>query len=168
MDKNNNPGFTLIEILVTSTIMVILTGISIAIFSSYKEDRMLINQAALFVRSLELAKSKAAAGDTSQCADSTDAYVSGYTVVVNPTSIQIQPGCDTVPSPIVQYIDPQVAFVTPSFSLTFNSLNFEGSTTCIPIRNKDSSMCKFIKIDETGLITQGNCSSCSPLVCACP
>lgn len=168
MEKNSKKSFTLIEILVTSTIMVVLTGISIAIFTSYKEDRLLINQAALFVRALELAKSKAAASDTSQCADSANAYVSKYEVVVNPTSIQINPSCDTIPSPIIQYIDPQVAFVTPTFSLTFNSRNFEGSTTCIPLRNNDSSLCKFIKIDETGLITQGNCSSCSPLVCPCP
>lgn len=148
--------------------MVVLTGVSIAIFTSYKEDRLLTNQVSLFVRAIELARSKAAANDTSQCADSTNAYVSGYEIQVNPTAIQINPNCDTVPSPIVQYIDPQVAFVTPTFSLSFGSQNYTGITTCIPLKNKDNTLCKFIKIDETGLITQGNCSSCSPLVCPCP
>lgn len=168
MEKNSKKSFTLIEILVTSTIIVVLTGISIAIFTSYKEDRLLINQVALFVRAVELAKSKAAANDTSQCADSTNAYVNGYEIQVDPTAIQINPNCNTAPSPIIQYIDPQVAFVTPAFSLSFNSQSYTGMTTCIPLKNKDNTLCKFIKIDETGLITQGNCSSCSPLVCPCP
>lgn len=168
MEKNSKKSFTLIEILVTSTIIVVLTGISIAIFTSYKEDRLLINQVALFVRAVELAKSKAAANDTSQCADSTNAYVNGYEIQVDPTAIQINPNCNTAPFPIIQYIDPQVAFVTPAFSLSFNSQSYTGMTTCIPLKNKDNTLCKFIKIDETGLITQGNCSSCSPLVCPCP
>lgn len=168
MERNNKRSFTLIEILVTSSIIVVITGISIAIFTNYKEDRLLINQAALFIRSLELAKAKASAADTSRCADSTSAYVSGYDVVVNPTAIQINPHCDTIPSPIIQYIDPHVIFVTPTFSLRFNSQNFEGAVTCIPLKNKDNTLCKFIKIDETGLITQGNCTSCSPIVCPCP
>lgn len=168
MEKNSKRSFTLIEILVTSTIIVVLTGVSIAIFTSYKEDRLLINQVSLFVRALELAKSKATANDTSQCADSTNAYVNGYEIQVNPTAIQIYPNCDTIPSPIIQYIDPQVAFVTPTFSLSFGSQNYTGATTCIPLKNKDNTLCKFIKIDETGLITQGNCSSCSPLACPCP
>ncbi len=168
MAKNNKKSFTLIEILVVSTITLILSGVSLAIFNVYKDDRALMNQSSHFVQALDIAHSKALAGDTSQCTDSSTAYVNGYVVQVNASTIQIIPQCDTNPTPIVQNIDPLSIFVTPAFSVNFDNRGYAGQTVCIPIKNISASQCQFIKIDETGLVTLGRCTQCQPLVCPCP
>ncbi|MFZ2206866.1 MAG: type II secretion system protein [Microgenomates group bacterium] len=168
MVKNNRTSFTLIEILVVSTITLIMSGISLAVFNIYKDDRALLNQTTHFIQAVQIAKSKALAGDTSQCTDSSTAYVSGYEVQVNANTIQIVPQCDTNPTPIVQDIDPLSIFVTPAFTLNFNNRGYNGQTVCIPVKNVSDSQCQFIKIDETGLVTSGRCTQCQPLVCPCP
>jgi len=168
MDKNKRLSFTLIELLVVSMIILLLSGASIAMFGTYKTDRVLASQISHFTQSIQLAKSKAIASDASQCSNSSTAYVNGYTVQVDPSSIKIVPNCNTVPSPIIKIIDPQIVFVTPTFSLSFNVHNYDGKTICIPIKNATNTVCKFVKIDESGLVTQGNCSSCSPIACPCP
>jgi len=168
MDKNNKKSFTLIEILVVSTITLILSGVSLAIFNVYKEDRILMNQVTHFMQALTLARSKAIASDTSQCSDSSTAYVSGYSVQVNATTIQVVPLCDTNPTPIIQNIEPQSVFVTPAFTVNYNKRGYDGSTVCLPIKGTSNEQCQYVKIDETGLVTSGRCTQCQPLVCPCP
>lgn len=145
-----------------------MSGISLAAFNTYKEDRVLLNQVTHFIQAVHIAKSKALASDTSQCLDSSTAYVSGYSVQVNPSTIQIVPQCDTNPTPIVQAIDPLSVFVTPAFTLNFKTSGYDGQTVCIPLKSVSGSQCQFIKIDETGLVTSGRCTQCQPLVCPCP
>lgn len=156
MDKNKKQSFTLIEILVVTTITILLSGFSIVMLSSYKDDRALNTQVSYLIQAISLAKSKARAGDTMLCSDSSTAYVDGYSVVVNPTAIQIVPGCDTSPSPVVYAIQPNIVFVTPSFALQFNSHNYVGNTVTIPIKQTTTNRCKFVQIDETGLVTNGD------------
>jgi len=168
MGKNERRSFTIIELLVISIITIVVSGISLVIFDRYKEDRILMNQVTQLVQILELARSKAIANDTSQCTDSLSAYVSGYSVEVNTTTIQVVPHCNTNPTPIIQHIEPQSVFVTPQFTINYNNRGYEGTTVCLPIKNITNKQCQYVRIDETGLVTSGRCTQCQPLVCSCP
>lgn len=152
MDKNNR-SFTLIEILVVSAITILLSGFSLAMFASYKDDRLLTTQTSRFSQAVELARDKAVAGDTGLCSDRATAYVNGYSLVVNPTEFQLIPNCDTVPSPIKYQIERNIVFVTPSFTLQFDSQRYTGDTVVIPIKNTSTNKCKSVTIDESGLVT---------------
>lgn len=156
MDKNNRKSFTLMEILIVASIIVVLSGTSIALFSTYQDDKILGNQSALFISVLELAKSKASAADISLCGDSADAHVTGYSVVVDPTKISLVPGCDTVPTPMTYPITTNIEYIPSSFTVKFNNLNYEGSTAQYILKNTVTSKCKFVQIDKTGFITNGD------------
>jgi Tfp pilus assembly protein FimT len=158
MDKNKK-SFTLVEILIVATIIVVLSGTTLAIFSTYRDDRILDNQTQLFVSILELAKSKAAAGDVSLCSDSANAHVDGYVVTVDSTvtkKIEIIPGCDTTPTPIYYTIPDNLVYNPTTFSTQFDSSNYQGPTEKYYIRNTGTAKCKYVQIDETGLITNGD------------
>ncbi|MCX6731183.1 MAG: type II secretion system protein, partial [Candidatus Roizmanbacteria bacterium] len=81
MVKNKKRSYTLIEILIVAAITILLSGTSLAILTSYRDDKVLSNQVSLFIRALEMAKVKASATDVSLCSDSTTAHVNGYSVV---------------------------------------------------------------------------------------
>ena len=163
MANYNSRSFTLIETLIVSAIIVVMSGISIAVFTSYKDDRVLNAQVSLFTRSLDIAKSKAAAGDVSLCTNSQTAHVNGYKLIVDPTGIKIQPGCDTVPTPLFYSIPANI--IIPTLSLQFDSVNYRGMSKVFQIKNTETDMCKFVRIDETGFVTNGDCRSC---VCPTP
>lgn len=156
MVKNKQRSFTLIEILIVAAITVVLSGTSLAILTSYRDDKVLSNHVSLFIRTLELAKAKASAVDASLCSSPTSAHVNGYSVVVDPSNITLLPNCDTVPSPIVYPLPTGIAYITPTFSVSFNENNYQGNTVTLPLKNIDTNKCKFIKIDETGYITSGD------------
>lgn len=155
MDKNNK-SFTLIEILIVASITILLSGFSLVMLASYKDDRLLNAQVSKFSQVLELAQNKAIAGDTGLCSDSSTAYVSGYGVDVNPTEIQLIPWCDTVPSPVIVPLERNIVFVTPYFSVGFDSQRYQGGAVCFPIKNTLTDKYKHVMIDETGLITNGD------------
>jgi type II secretory pathway pseudopilin PulG len=156
MVKNKKRSFTLIEILIVAAITIILSGTSLAILTTYRDDKILSNQVAVFTRALELAKNKASATDVSLCSQSNIAHVSEYTVDVSTSNITLLPNCDTIPSPINYPIPTGIEYITPAFSIHFNQHNYQGDTVTIPIINRLTNKCKFVKIDETGYITNGD------------
>lgn len=160
MVKSNKTGFTLTEILIVSTIIIILSGTSLAIFSTYRNDKILDNQVSLLVHTMELAKNKATAGDVALCSNNETAHVDSYSVTVNSSAITLLPGCDTIPTPLTYPIPTNIVYITPTFSVRFDSQNYQGETRRFPIKNIDINKCKFVQIDETGLITNGDCSTC--------
>jgi prepilin-type N-terminal cleavage/methylation domain-containing protein len=160
MDKSNTKSFTLIEILIVTTIIAVLSGTSMALFSTYRDDKVLAAQVSILTRVLELAKNKATAGDTSLCSNSQNAHVDGYTVSVDPLNITLLPGCDTIPTPLIYPIPTTILYPTPSFSFRFDSRNYQGGTEKYPIKNRSTNKCKFVQIDETGLITNGDYTTC--------
>lgn len=155
MDKNNK-SFTLIELLVVASITILLSGISLVMVSSYKDERRLNIQVNKFIKALEFARDKAEAGDAGLCSDSSTAHVNGYTVVVDPTAVRLIPGCDSVPTPIIYPIEQNILFVTPSFSIQFDAQRYQGNTLVIPVKDTLTNKCKEVSIDETGLITNAN------------
>ena len=162
MVKSNLKSYTLIEILVVAAIVVVLSGISLAIFSTYRDDRVLGNQVTLLTNILELAKNKATSGDVSLCGNNQIPYVDSYTVTVDDTNLTLHPGCTkTLPTPINYPIPTNISYVTPTFSLRFDGQNYQGVTRRFPIKNTVTGKCKFVQIDETGVVTNGD-MTCPP------
>lgn len=164
MVKNSLKSFTLIEILIVTVIIILLSGTSLAIFTSYRDDKVLGNQTTLFSSVLDLAKNKAASGDVSLCGgDPLITTINGYTVVVNSTtnSLSLKPECvGTTPTPVNYTIPQNIIYLTPSVSLRFDSQNYQGGTRTFPIKNTLTGKCKYVTIDETGLITNGSYTTC--------
>ena len=152
----NNRSFTLIEILIVTSIIIILSGISLVAMSSFKDDRLLNGQAGTFVQALEFARDKAAAGDTSLCSESGSAYVDGYSVVVNPTGIILLPGCNTTPSPVVYRVEKNIVFLTPTLSVRFDAQKYQGDTVDITLKNNISNKCNMVTVNDSGLITNAS------------
>lgn len=152
----NKQSFTLIEILIVTSITIILSGVSLVAVSSFKDDRLLNGQVGTFVQTLEFARDKAAAGDTSLCSDSDIAYVDGYSVVVNPTGIILLPGCNTIPSPVIYRVERNIVFLIPSLSVRFDAQKYQGDSMDIPLKNTASNKCNTVTINDTGLITNAS------------
>lgn len=157
MDKNNR-AFTLIEVLVVTIIIVVLSGTSMALFSTYRDDRVLNNQVQLLTHILELAKNKASASDTSHCSEQETALVTGYTIDLNAPafSLTLYPNCDTTPTPISYTIPSNISYLPTTATLAFTEDNYQGDTVRFILKNNDTSQCKFVEINETGLVTNGD------------
>jgi Tfp pilus assembly protein FimT len=157
MDRNKK-SFTLIEVLVVTVIIVIMSGASIALFSSFKDNRVLNNQTQLFVNTLELAKNKATAGDVSSCSSSTTAHVSGYSVSVNSAAhtITVLPACDTTPTPFIHTIPSNIVYIPDTFTVQFDTQNYVGAAASFILKNMDTSTCTLVEISDSGLITNAD------------
>ena len=154
--QNSTKSFTLIEMLIVASIIVVLSGSSLAILSIYRDDKVLSSHVSILAHTFELAKNKANAGDVALCSDNQIAHIDGYTVVATPSAITILPGCDTEPTVINYPIPSNVIYITPTFSLRFGGQNYQGETRKFPMKNVDTGKCKFVQIDEVGLITNGD------------
>ena len=158
---NSHKSFTLIETLIVGFIIVVLSGMSLAIFTSYKDDKVLNAQVSLFTRTIELVKNMAAAGDVTLCSENDIAHINGYSLALDPTGMKMIPGCDTEPTPFTYPIPLNIEYITPTFALRFDNLNYRGESRVFPIMSRDTNKCKYVRIDETGLVTNGDCESCA-------
>jgi prepilin-type N-terminal cleavage/methylation domain-containing protein len=91
----NKYGFTFIELLVVIAIILMISGISLAYYNTFADDKKLDSETRRLIDVLELAKKKAAAGD-----DSCDALIppqnlTGYQVVISSNGYTLQQCCGT-------------------------------------------------------------------------
>ena len=77
-------GFTLIELIVVIAIMAIMTGIGLAYFNKFNEEKKISGEVSRLVDVLHLARSKSMAGDLSPMPACTD--FSGYQVEIIQTA----------------------------------------------------------------------------------
>jgi len=173
MEKNNvkKKGFTLVELLVVVAIMLSLTGLSLAWYSNFSEDKGLDKQVQDFIQTLEMAKNKAYAGDSSVCGNpgGITPHLESYSVAVNSSKIEANPICIGTPTNYIYPIQTHIVFLTPTMEVSFGLFGkpISNQNVCIPLQNITSNKCKYVNINESGLITSGACSSCSPIVCPC-
>ena len=165
MVKSNNKSFTLVELLIVATIIVLLSGTSLAILTSYKDDKQLNAQVSLFMHTLEQAKSTASSGDVSLCGTNganPTPYIDSFTVALiggSPQNLSLIPGCTiTEPTPKNFPVPTNITYIVPTFALRFDGQNYQGATRLFPIENTTTHRCKYVQIDETGLISNGNCT----------
>lgn len=167
--NNLNLGFTLIEIIISISIITLLSGMAIVQYDNLSEQKKLDYETKRFVDTLELAKVKAAAGDSSLCTGTAIIpEVQGYSVSLSASSFQLAPHCIVgTPQPVNYQIDPKVEIiVTPVSPINFFSNSSGATTSCVNVKIRTSSKCNYIKVEQSGLISNNACVSGCP--CSCP
>lgn len=162
MKDSTRHGFSLIEILIVISILILFSGMSIAYFNEFTEDKKLESESRKVVDVLELAKKKARAADLSRCSFDplVTPQVRNYSlVVVNPTEYQIVPECLTgTPAPIIYNLEKNVMFMIPTVAVDFYPLSAGASKRCLYLRNSISNKCRNVKVGEVGLIDSDTCT----------
>ncbi len=189
MDKSNfqfsifnfqlKKAYTLIELLITISIIIIFSGISIAYYNNFTEEKKLENETQKLVDVLDLAKKKAAgAEDSSLCPNSGGPFGSqygytGYRVNIFSNSYSLSRCCTTAtsnscaqPQLINTYnnIPSNITFTSSQSNIQFKQLtSVINSSTLITItvRNTNLNKCRQITISPSGVIeTTTNSTGC--------
>lgn len=150
---------------------MLLSGFTLAQFSILREKQKLDTQVQKVVQILELARSKAISGDVSFCNSwiTVKPHILSYAVTVSSaTAYDFKPEC-TNPNPtdITHSLEDGVVFLTPTMQIPFDLQGNTNSAVCFPLQNTGSNRCKYINVSINGLATSGDCTSCSPVTCAC-
>lgn len=163
-------GFTLIEIIISISIITLLSGMAIVQYDNLSEQKKLDYETKRFVDALELAKVKANSSDSSLCSGAAiTPEVQGYAVNLTVTNYQLMPHCIVgTPQPVNYQIDPKVQIVVTPVPTQINFFpNSSGATTsCVNVKIRTSSKCNYIKVEQSGLISNDICASGCP--CSCP
>lgn len=169
MEKNN--GYTLVELLVVAAITISLTGLSLAWYVNFSEDKGLNKQVQDFMQTIQMAKNKAYAGDSSVCGNpgNITPRLEQYSVRVDSSGVHAIPLCTGTPTGYTYPFQDHIVILTPTMEVAFGTFGtyISAQNICIPIQNTTSNKCKYVHINETGLVTSGDCSSCSPITCPC-
>jgi len=173
---NSSTSFTLIELVIVITFILMFTGFSIGYYGQFTEQKKLENETKKIGTILNLARAKTISGDSSLCgfAPASSAKVTQYSLdVINGGKYALQPECLVgTPTPIFYLTDPHIAFPTPALSVVFSPLT--GNTQCSYIYVKNtviggaSGACRYVKITQTGLVTEDSCAACDTCPTTCP
>lgn len=165
-------SFTLLEIIIVSGIIALLSGFALARFNLLREKQKLDTQVQKLVQFLELARTKALSGDISLCSAGPliTQRLSQFAITVDSTNSYIfEPKCASQPEPTKyrQTIESGVVFLTPTVHISFDTKGHTPATFCLPLQNNSINACSYVAVSAVGLITSGSCSSCFPITCSC-
>ncbi len=167
MAKDNRAGFTLIELIIVIFIILLFSGMSLAYFGTYNNDKKLGEELKKLTTILYLARNKASAGDAdpSVCTD-----FKGYRLNIQDAhTYSLDRNCGGVYTAIQTSttIDPLIIDTPPSgfypYYILFKPLNTGTDltvTTNIVIKNPNSSQCIGAQITPLGVIVEGDIFSC--------
>ncbi|MCL4375003.1 prepilin-type N-terminal cleavage/methylation domain-containing protein [Patescibacteria group bacterium] len=155
MARSDAPlSFTLVELLIVTAVILLMTGFSLASYNQYTEDRRLDAEANKVVNMLFLAHKKALSGDTSQCADPA-AELLEYEVSFTASGLQISPSCSHGSADASTLnLETDIVFNPVPGSVTFAPLSgkIPGAGTEVIVYNNKNNRCKKITISAAGVI----------------
>lgn len=173
---NTSRSFSLIELVIVVTFMLLFVGFTMGYYGQFTEQKKLENVTKKIGTILNLARAKTISGDSSLCGYSpaSSAKVTQYSLdVVNGGKYILQPACLVgTPTPIFYYTDSHIAFPTPTFSVAFSPLT--GNTQCSYIYVQNTVLggatgtCRYVKITQTGLVSENSCTACDACPTTCP
>src|SRR4030067_2551179 len=155
MDKSNRQylsSFTLIEILVVITIVILVTGMTIAAFSNYNQESQLKKETQRLVDVLNLGRGKAQTSDINFACSGSDEF-GGYRVALldinlydyafsqccRDTSSKVISVCD---SPMQTYKLPKhIALTADSNAVDFYPLSEGAKQVTITLKNSSINKC---------------------------
>ncbi|MBI5127128.1 prepilin-type N-terminal cleavage/methylation domain-containing protein [Candidatus Roizmanbacteria bacterium] len=155
MDKNNL-AFTLIELIVTLSIILIFVTLTLPNFNIYSQQLKLKNDAQKFVDIFELAKKKAI---TSDLYDQSCSQFNGYRITLDANSYILKFGCAGVYQNIQTYnFDPNNTSITGVGDFDFPplGLNINLSISAIRFKNTAINQCIDISVSRIGIININN------------
>lgn len=164
MDKNNFFGkisFTLIELLIVISVIFLISGISLAFYNQFNEQKKLEIETEKLVDVLELAKKKTS---SAEIGNYTCTNFSGYQVNITALSYKLILCCSA---------DCSVNYLIQSYNLTNNIIIIDGlgsvqfkpltagvvGTNTIILKNSTINKCQQISISSAGVISSepGGC-----------
>lgn len=164
----NKKSFTLVEILVITTIVVLFTGTLLASYNNFNQQKNSEKEINRFVDVLSLAKSKAQSADIYFGCSGSDEF-GGYTITVNDSDYNFKQCCRDVATKnpsicgsVIQTYDfpSSISNISGPTEVNFYPLA-EGATPInITIKNTAINKCSDISISETGVISAADIQSC--------
>lgn len=158
-------GFTLIELMVVILIMVIVVGMTLAVFSNFTEDRKLTKEVEKLHDVFELAKKKATASEiVGDCEN-----FAGYRVSVSTNSYILSILCSPTPptvisNPIQTYTLGQVQILNSDYpDVDFKPLSAGtnlGSEAVFMFKNFIISKCISLHVSPNGVVNKVVESAC--------
>jgi len=151
-------SFTLIELLIVTTIIFILSGLSLASYNGFTEEQKLKNEARKFVDVLELAKKKAMTADIGNYDDDACSNFFGTRVDVLPLQYTLKLCCQkdcNNPSPTFPPYSfaPNIRFINTTGNITFSHIEAKISgITSFTLKNTAINKCLSITISSAGVI----------------
>lgn len=179
-------SFTIIELIITVTFIMLFTSFSIGAYNQFSEQKKLEAATRKLSTVLELARAKTIAGDASLCGiqSGTPKVVSYSVDVVNGGEFKMTPHCLTgTPTPIFYLTnmstkEDHVLFSNDTTTVSFNTLTGNSECSYLHLKNSvlngGSGSCRYVKVSRTGLTSEDACNTCdtclapSPGVDECP
>lgn len=145
-------GFTIIELLVVISIMLVFIGTTLVQYNNFTEQTKLRNEAKKLIDVLELAKKKAFSADLF---DKNCVNFSGYRIIISSDSYSLSFGCASVYSVVQNYnlstnITATVGTGNYNFSPLMNNPSFISNT--IRLKNSAINKCLNISISPIGIV----------------
>ncbi len=155
---NKYRGFSLIELLVIITVIVLFLGFGMSKYNTYSQQVKLKNDAKKLVDVLELTKKKALSADLLITPGTPNTFCSnftGYKVSIAASSYSLNYCCSSTCSLVQNYdLSDNITVISGLGDYTFpplmNNPNFISTT--IRLRNSTISMCLDISISPIGII----------------
>ncbi|MBI2641608.1 prepilin-type N-terminal cleavage/methylation domain-containing protein, partial [Candidatus Roizmanbacteria bacterium] len=154
-------GFTIIETVVVLTIISVISGLSLASYNSFQQQKKVQQQSTQVVDVLELAKAKSLASDLSGPGACDIDDFEGYQVnISSTTSYTLERCCDGACANVQLYRLPSgLTFNDVGKQILFQPLTGGTAGTTVAVKNA-SNTCAPIGISSTGVIDEQPLTSC--------
>ena len=159
-EQRESNGFTLIELIVVITIIILLSGLSLAYYNNFTEQQKLDAEVNKIISVLELAKKKASASDL-QNVDCQG--FSGYTVSFAASSYSMKlvctPDCGTSCSRMFLLSSANLILTSDSPTLTFKPMYAGIEPTAgvnITLTANGLNKCKKINVSSNGIVSKAS------------
>ncbi len=165
-------SFTMIELLIVIIVLGLFSGFSIATYSQFTEEKKLENATKKIVSILELARSKTNAVNSDLC--NSDVLFREYDVeIINENTLRMQPYCYSsisgqavTPTPILYFNEANIIFPVIAVKTSFQKTNPNANCACFIVKSTTKNKCRYVKIANSGLISEDSCSCAA--CCSCP
>lgn len=155
MTKSKQAGYTLIEILIVLSIIVIFSALSLAYYREFDEQRKLDAEAKQLIDVLNLASKKSSSADLSSNPNCSD--FQGYRVKIqNTTTYRLQFKCGISYSNIQSYTL-RTGLNLSGPNVLFEPLSAETNSSTVTITNTVTSKCINIQINPVGTVEELPC-----------
>lgn len=172
ISKHQN-SFTLLELLIVASFIILFTGFSIGYYNQFTEQKKLENAGQKMRSTLDLSRSRTLSGDSSGCGG-TNARVESYGMeITESSSYSIVPHCIIgTPSPMMYRNEVNVVFPNVPISVSFFPITGGAECQYIYIKNTvlngGNGSCRYIKVSSTGLTSEDSCETCDLCPNTCP
>ncbi len=155
--KRNLHAFTLIEILIIISIVVLLIGLSLATYNNFTQEKNLDKEVNRLVDILSLARTKAQVSEVNPACPVGEEFV-GFGVEVNASNYSLKQNCSVTVTNIQTYSFPaNIRKISGMSQVNFYPLSAGATNGTINIQNNTIIKCLQITVSSTGVISTQSC-----------